>query len=67
MKKNKIPPSKPTEQHPHEKLPWSVLNDKQKAQLLLGSSRMLDDVTFIQEFESWETPETTFSTKNKKS
>ncbi len=43
--------------HPFEDLAWASLTDTQKAQLLLGSLRMLDTEAFTNQFGSWEAPE----------
>ncbi|OQP64747.1 hypothetical protein A3860_18485 [Niastella vici] len=44
-------------QLPFEEAVWSHLTDRQKAQLLLNSTRMPDAETYFQDFTSWEQSE----------
>lgn len=43
---------------PNSKVTWALLNDIQKAQVLLNGIRLLDAETFLTEFKSFEQPET---------
>ena len=47
-----------SQSHPYDGIPWSTLSDIQKAQVLLGSIRLLDQENFIYDFNSFEQPQT---------
>ena len=42
-------------------LQWSLLNDSQKAHILLNSNRLPDYESFLSDFKSWEQPDTNSS------
>lgn len=42
--------------HPHLLVPWHLLTNSQKAQLLLNSARFLDREWFLEEYKSIEEP-----------
>lgn len=42
--------------HPYSQIPWDTLNDIQKSQLLLNSTRLFDSEKFCDDFQSFETP-----------
>jgi len=59
MKNKKLnKPLKMEDKNHQKKISWAELSNKQKAQLLIGSTRFSDDDNFLKEFKSWEQPET---------
>lgn len=49
--------------HTYDNVEWSALSDTQKTKWLLGSMRMMDAESFLQEFGSFEQPELTNNLK----
>lgn len=59
MKKNICLPLSPVD------LEWEKLSETKKAQVLLNSSRLLDNDEFLNDFTSWEFPQITSVTQVK--
>lgn len=59
MEANKIHHQQQIPAHAYDKVEWAALSDTQKTKWLLGSMRLMDAESFLQEFGSFEQPELT--------